>query len=185
MKLQIEEKIKHCISLYGATICTDAWDNVVHRPLMNVMLVCPLGDIFLGSIDTTGNKKDKGYIAGKLKEYIEVVGPQNVVQICSDNASAMLGAMDMVVEDFPHIYKQGCAAHIIDLLLEDWGKEEIFKDLIILAKRICVYIRTHHVTMALFRQFSPKFSLLLPAQTRFACHFLMISRLMRVKATLL
>ena len=62
------------------------------------MLVCPVGDIFLGSIDTTGNKKDKGYIAQKLIEYIEAVGPQNVVQICSDNASAMLGAMDKVVE---------------------------------------------------------------------------------------
>ena len=92
--MQIEEKTKHCISLYGATICSDGWDNVVHRPLMNVMLVCPVGDIFVGSIDTTGNKKDKGYIAEKLKEYIEAVGPHNVVQICSDNASAMLGAMD-------------------------------------------------------------------------------------------
>ncbi len=43
------------------------------------MLVCPVGDVFLGSIDTTGNKKDKGYIVGKLKEYIEAVEPHNVV----------------------------------------------------------------------------------------------------------
>lgn len=185
VKMQIEEKTKHCISLYGATICSDGWDNVVHRPLMNVMLVCPVGDVFLGSIDTTGNKKDKGYIAGKLKEYIEAVGPHNVVQICSDNASAMLGAMDKVVEDYPHIYKQGCAAHIIDLLLEDWGKEPRFKELILIAKRVCVYIRNRHVTLALFRQFSPKLSLIFPAETRFGCHFLMISRLLKVKAALM
>ena len=86
---------------------------------MNVMLTCLVGDIFLGSIDITGNKKNKAYIAGKLKEYIEEVGPLNVVQLCSDNASAMLGALDMVIEEYPHIYKQGCAAHILDLLLED------------------------------------------------------------------
>jgi hypothetical protein len=30
---------------------------------MNVMLSCPTGDIYLGSIDTTGNKKMKAYIA--------------------------------------------------------------------------------------------------------------------------
>jgi len=108
-----------------------------------------------------------------------------VVQICSDNASAMLGAMDKVVEEYPHIYKQGCAAHIIDLFLEDWGKEPTFKELIVMAKRICVYIRNRHVTIALFRQFSPKLSLILPTETRFGCQFLMISRLLKVKAALL
>jgi len=184
VKLQIEEKTRQCITLYGATICSDGWDNVTRRPLMNVMLVCPVGDIFLGSIDTTGSKKDKSYIAGKLKEYIDEVGPQNVVQICSDNASAMLGAMDKVVEEYPHIYKQGCAAHIIDLLLEDWGKEPTFRDLIVLAKRICNYIRNRHATMALFREESPKLSLILPAETRFGCAFLMISRLLKVKDAL-
>ena len=185
VQMQIEEKTKQCISLYGATICSDGWDNVVHRPLMNVMLVCPVGDVFLGSIDTTGNKKDKGYIAGKLEEYIEAVGPHNVVQICSDNASAMLGAMDKVVEDYPHIYKQGCAAHVIDLLLEDWGKEPTYKQLILMAKRICVFIKNRHMTLSLFRQSSPKLSLILPAETRFGCQFLMISRLLKVKAALL
>ena len=184
VKQRIEEKTKQCITLYGATICSDGWDNVVRRPLMNVMLVCPVGDIFLGSIDTTGNKKDKTYIAAKLTEYIELVDPANVVQICSDNASAMLGAMDKVVEVYPHIYKQGCAAHIIDLLLEDWGKEATFKELTVMGKRICKYIRIRHVPMALFRQFSPNLSLLLPAETRFACQFLMIRRLLKVKAAL-
>jgi hypothetical protein len=27
------------------------------------MLVCPAGDVFIGSIDTTGHKKTKEYIA--------------------------------------------------------------------------------------------------------------------------
>src|SRR5579875_1745593 len=184
VQLQIEEKTKQCISLYGATICTDGWVNVGRRPLMNIMLVCPVGDIFIGSIDTTGMQKNQGYIAGKLKEYIEEVGPHNVVQICTDNASAMLGAMDKVVEEYPHIYKQGCAAHIIDLLLEDWSREPTFKQLICSAKRVCLYIRNHHVTMDLFRQFSPNKSMNLPAETRFACQFLMISCLLIVKAAL-
>ena len=123
----IETKTSKCIEIYGATICSDGWDNVTHRPLMNVMLVCPAGDVFLGSVDTTGNKKTKDYIANRLKEYIEVVGPNKVTQICSDNASAMLGAMDEVVTAYRHIYKQRCCAHILDLLMEDWGKEPFSK----------------------------------------------------------
>ena len=59
------------IETYGVSLCSDGWDNVVHRPLMNIMLSCPAGDIFLGSVDTSGNKKIKEYIAGELKKFIE------------------------------------------------------------------------------------------------------------------
>ena len=55
-------------------------------------------------------------------------------QICTDNAANMLGAVDKVIETYPHIYKQGCAVHALDLLLEDWAKFLQFKDLIAKAK---------------------------------------------------
>ena len=83
------------------------------------MLVCPARNILIGSIDTTGHKKMKEYITGELKTYIEAIGPNNVIQICTDNASTMLGLLDELVATYLHLYKQGCAAHILDLLLED------------------------------------------------------------------
>jgi hypothetical protein len=97
---------------------------------MNVMLSCPTGDIFLGSIDMTGNKKMKAYIATELKKFIEDVGLRFVTQICTDNATNMLGAMDDIVTTYSHISKQGCAAHALDPMLEDWAKIDQFKDLI-------------------------------------------------------
>jgi hypothetical protein len=181
VKAEIEKATKQSIALYGATICSDSWDNVIHWPLMNVMLVCPTGNVFIGSVDTTNHKKTKEYIAGELRTYIEAVGPRNVTQIRSDNASAMLGALDKLVATCPHLYKQGCCAHILDLLLEDWRKEEIFKTLIIRAKWVCIYIRNHHATMALYRHYSPRLSLKVPPETRFACNFFMIARMLEIK----
>ena len=70
-----------------------------------------------------------------------------------DNATNMLGVLDSVIETYPHIYKQGCIAHALDLLLEDWGKIPLFKDLVVEAKRVCLFVRNHHVTLALFREF--------------------------------
>jgi hypothetical protein len=151
---------------------------------MNVMLSCPEGDIFLGSIDTTGNKKTKAYIATELKKFINAVGPRFVTQICTDNATNMLGAMDDIVATYPHIFKQGCVAHALDLMLEDWAKIEQFKDLINRAKHVCLYMQNHHMTMAFFREHSPRKSLIVPAETRFACQFLMISRMLEVKNAL-
>jgi hypothetical protein len=51
-----------------------------------------------------------------------------VTQIYSCNGSARLGELDYLVAMYPHLYKQGCYAHILDLLLEYWGKEEMHGD---------------------------------------------------------
>jgi hypothetical protein len=181
---EVKKATKQSIEIYGATICIDGWDNVIRRALMNVMLSCPTSDISLGSIDTTGNKKIEAYIATELKKFIDAVGPRFVTQICTDNATNMLGAMDDIVATYPHIFKQGCAAQALDLMLEDWAKIEQFKDLINRAKHVCLYMRNHHVTMALFREHSPRKSLIVPAEARFACQFLMISRMLKVKNAL-
>jgi hypothetical protein len=165
VEAEVKKPTKQSIEVYGATICTDGWDNITRRPLMNVMLLCLAGDIFLGSIDTTGNKKTKAYIAIELKKFIKDVGPRFVTQICTDNATNMLGAMDDIVTTYPHISKQGCAAHALDLILEDWAKIDQCKDLIQKAKRVCIYMRNHHVTMALFREHSLRKSLVVPAET--------------------
>ena len=105
-------------------------------------------------------------------------------QICTDNAANMLGAVDKVIETYPHIYKQGCAAHALDLLLKDWAKIPQFKDLIAKAKRVCLFVRNHHVILALFREFSHNKMLLMPANTRFACNFIMIMQMVEIREAL-
>ena len=62
------------IEIYIVSLYSDGWDNVVHRPLMNVMLCCPADDIFVGLVNTSGNMKTKEYIAGELKRYIKEIG---------------------------------------------------------------------------------------------------------------
>ena len=78
-KLEVEAEVKKVTSFsietYGVSLCSDGWDNVVHHPLMNVMLYCLVDDIFVGSMDTSVNKRTKEYIVGKLKRYIKEIGP--------------------------------------------------------------------------------------------------------------
>lgn len=151
---------------------------------MNVMMSCPAGDVFLGSIDTSGQQKNMRYIADELKVFIERVGPQYVTQVCTDNAANMLGAMTDITNTYPHIFKQGCMAHALDLMLEDWAKIADFRDLLERAKKVCQYIRNHHATMSTFRELSPNLQLLVPSETRFACNFLMLQRLVKLRGVL-
>jgi hypothetical protein len=54
----IYEKTQNSIHKYEATIYFDGWDNAAWRPLLNIMLVCSNGDVFVGVIDTTKGRKD-------------------------------------------------------------------------------------------------------------------------------
>ena len=49
---------------------------------------------------------------------------------------------------------------------------------------MCLFVRNHHVTLALFREFSHNKMLLMPANTRFACNFIMIMQMVEVRAAL-
>ena len=184
IEVEVTAKTKDSIRKYGVTVCSDGWDNVQNRPLLNVLMCCPAGDTFLGSIDTTGNKKDAPYIAEEMSAHINRVGPANVVQVCTDNASSMVAAGRILTQRHPHLYFQGCCAHIMDLLLQDWGSERWVKSLVKKARKICVFVRNHHAPQALFRVYSPNHILRLPADTRFATNFIMIERLLQVRGAL-
>ena len=47
------------------------------------------GDVFLDTIDTTGNHKDHTYVATQILSFEQKFGVDNVVQIYTDNALVM------------------------------------------------------------------------------------------------
>ena len=61
-------------------------------------------------------------IADQQKVFIDKVGSKYVTQVCTDNAPNMLGALNNITNTYLHIFKQGCMAHVLDLMLEDWAK---------------------------------------------------------------
>ncbi|KAM1606884.1 hypothetical protein ACFX1Z_027531 [Malus domestica] len=68
-------------------------------------------------------EKDAKYIAKLLKDVIKEVGLSNVVHIVTDNGLAFVKAGEIMMERYP-IYWTPCAAHCIDLIFEDIGKQE-------------------------------------------------------------
>jgi hypothetical protein len=96
IKAQIAERTKMFIRTYGATLAEDDWSLVNNHPLLNMMCVSSAGEEFLGAIDTSGHMKDAVYIADVIKRYLIEVGPENVVQACTDNTSVMHKAVNIV-----------------------------------------------------------------------------------------
>ena len=177
---KVEEKLGNSIGKYGVTIYCDGWDNVQNRPLLNVVQCGPNANLFLGTINTTGNHKNHQYVTGQIHPFLEKVGVHNVVQVYTYNAPIMTAMSRHIFQSISHLYVQGCASHCLDLLLEDWGKEEWVKKLVKKVRIVSVFIMSHHASQAIFRRLCPGLSIHLPVETYFATNFIMIDRLLKV-----
>jgi hypothetical protein len=120
-RLLNETKHKMFIRTYSVTLAGDGRSSVNNHPLLNMMCVSLAGEEFLGAIDTSSHMKDAVYITDVIKRYLIEVGPENVVQVYTDNASMMRKAVSIVQQQWPYLYFQGCMAYALILLFQDWG----------------------------------------------------------------
>lgn len=149
---------------YGGTLASDGWSNVQRRPITNFMLVTRESAIFLKSVDSTdhmadGGRKNATYLAEQINIVIREIGAENIVQVIMDGANK--ACWPIINSEFPHIICAWCTAHVMDLLLEDIGKMEFFKEIWAQGKSVVIWIRGHQAFAAKFSKMASK-SLLLP-----------------------
>lgn len=66
---------------FGCSIMSDFWTDGKHRSLINFLVNCPTGTVFLKSIDASEHIHNVEYIVKKVNEVIAEVGEENVVQV--------------------------------------------------------------------------------------------------------
>jgi hypothetical protein len=169
--------------LTGATITSDGWSDVRKRPLLNLLVVSPKGEMFLKAVDTGGETKDAVYIAEQLIDCIREVGADNVIQVVTDSAAICKAASKLVEQEFSWITWTPCTPHCLDLLLEDVGKLPWAAEVVVEGKVVVKFITNHHRSQALFRGKST-LDLLKPGDTRVATNFIMLDRMLEVKEAL-
>ncbi|XP_073115646.1 uncharacterized protein [Elaeis guineensis] len=70
---------------YGLTVMCDGWTGPTRRSIINFLTYCDGKIFFYKSIDASDKMHDATYILGLMKEVIDSVGEQHVVQIITDN----------------------------------------------------------------------------------------------------
>ncbi len=153
------------------------------RPLLNLLVVSPKGEMFLKAVDTRGETKDAAYIAGQLIDCIREVGADNVIQVVIDSAIVCKATGRLVEQEFSWITWTPCTPHCLDLLLEDVGKLPWAAEVVAEAKAVVKFITNHHRSQALF---CGKYALdlLKPGDTRFATNFIMLDCMLEVREAL-
>jgi hypothetical protein len=166
------EELKASWEITGCTVMSDGWTDQKGRTLLNFLVNCPRGSMFVKSVDASAHVKDATLLCDLLDEFIREVGPQHVVQVITDNAANYVAAGRMLMQRYPTLFWTPCAAHCIDLILEDMGKIPYIRDIVESAKSITKFIYNHASVLSLMRRFTNNRELVRPAITRFATSFI-------------
>lgn len=181
MKQYVESQ-RETWEMFGCTIMCDGWTGPIKLAIINFMVYAKGSTIFLKSVNTSNMKKTAQYIYSLLDGIIKEVGPENIVQIVTDNASAFKNA-GRELEKRYNLYWTMCAAHCIDLIFEDIGKEHVVANVIKQAREVTNYIYNHGWLLAEMRDITHA-NLIRPGKTRFATNHIAISSMLKNKAGL-
>ncbi|RVW43014.1 hypothetical protein CK203_090073 [Vitis vinifera] len=116
---------------------------------------------------------------------VEEIGEENVVQVITDNASNYVNVGMRLMEKRSRLWWTPCAAHCIDLMLEDIGKLNVHATTLSRARQVVKFIYGHTWVLSLMRTFTKNHELIRPAITRFATAFLTLQSLYKQKQALI
>jgi hypothetical protein len=77
----------------GVSVVSDGWKNVRNQHLINVLGVSSSGAMFLATHDSSSIIASSQNISNLLLKKINDVGPSNVIQVITDNATKSLSEL--------------------------------------------------------------------------------------------
>ena len=120
-----------------------------------------------------------------LDEVVEEIGEENVVQVITNNTSNYVNARMRLMEKKRRLWWTPCAAHSIDLMLENVGKLNVHANTLLRARQVMKFIYEHTWVLSLMRIFTKNYELIHPTMTQFFITFLTLQSLYKQKQVLI
>ncbi|GKU88834.1 hypothetical protein SLEP1_g3051 [Rubroshorea leprosula] len=169
---------------YGCSIMSDGWTDRRQRSIINFLVNCPAGTMFVESVDASSYMKTGDRLYELLDAFVERIGEKNVIQVVTDNGSNYVLAGKLLQAKRKNLFWTPCAAHCVDLILEDIGKLPIIKRTLERAIFLVGFIYNHTSALSLMRTFTKKKELVRHGVTRFATTYLTLERVHKQKLNL-
>lgn len=180
------EPLKATWHKYGCTILCDGWTDMRKRNVYNILVSSCKGVMFMRAIDASvpGTVVTGAFIWQHIRQTVLEIGARHVVQVITDNGSNCVSMGRMLEDEFPEIVWTPCAAHSLDLMIEDVAKIPWISEIFAIARSMVRFVTKRPKVLYMYRAHSD-LELLKPSKTRFAYMFIVIERLVRVQQGLL
>ncbi|XP_027340931.1 uncharacterized protein LOC113854230 [Abrus precatorius] len=182
---QVVEKHRAVWKKSGCTIIADEWTDK-KKVILNFFVNSPMGTVFLKSIDASIITKTTDQFFKMIDDVVEEVGEKHVVQVITHSSANYKAVGELLMEKRKNLYWTPCAAHCIDLILEDFEKKlPLHQETIGTGKKVTTYIYSSSTLISLLHHFTNGKDLVRPAITRFAASYLTLQCLNENKEALM
>lgn len=188
MKLIANKKIAHALSL---GIVLDGWTNCKRNRIVNVLVTTPQ-PVYLKSIDTGSEIHSGEYMAKIIASVFDEYGPEKFVSVCTDNASNMKLAWNLIEQKYAHVVCIGCIAHGLNLLCKDFAKVDSIEKTLKSSHRIIrgilksnrCYAMFNEVQNELIQNKTKQYTLKLSVETRWGSYVTSLRSMLQNKRVL-
>ncbi|OMO73861.1 putative Zinc finger, BED-type [Corchorus olitorius] len=179
------KKIRQSWASTGCSILLDGWIDEKGRNLVNFIVDCPQGPIYLHSSDISTSVNDVNALQLCLDRIIEVVGAENVVQMIAFSTAGWAGAVGKQFEDrCKTVFWTVDASHCIELMLDKIAQMDEIRGTLETAKIISKFIHGNETVLNLFRDYSDGHDLIKPTKVRSAMPFVTLENIISEKNNL-
>ncbi|CAG8852197.1 1503_t:CDS:2, partial [Gigaspora margarita] len=130
----------------------DGWTSPRGDSLYNYIITTPDCHEYLYAIaDYSGEHQTGNFIANKISEIIEQIGPHHFAAIIMDNGSNVRIARQAIHYDYSHILNIRCIAHALNLLTADLVKTTLVRNILKQANMLVSFFQKSHLAKRLLR----------------------------------
>ena len=115
VQLLVDSQRRHWAEV-RCTLMVDGWIDTRHRSLINFLVFCPRGMVFVKSVDASEIVKSTRNLFKLFDEVVTWVGPKNIVHMVIDNAFNYVSTGKLLCEKYKTISWSPCAAHCLNLV---------------------------------------------------------------------
>lgn len=184
---EVKNDIDRYMGIWGKTGCSvlvDQWDTVKGRTLINFLVYCPEGMVFLKSVDVSDVIDSLDTLCDLIKEVVEEVGVRHVLQVITNGEEHYVAAGRRLAGVLPNLYWSTCAACCIQMILEDFGKVVWINEILEQARSVTRFVYNHSVVLNMMRRYTFGNDLVVPGVTRFDTNFATLKRMVDLKHNL-
>ncbi|KAL3845490.1 hypothetical protein ACJIZ3_002893 [Penstemon smallii] len=181
---EVRKDFDQCSVSWGRTGCTllvNEWNSRKGKTFVNFFVYCPECTTFLRSADISNVIDPSNAIYKLMRETVDKVGLKNVVQVITSSEDRYVIAGKRLTDTYPSVSWTPCAAHCIDLMLEDIGKLPKVKKILDQAKSISRYIYNNISVLNMMRQYTFGFDLVDLGVTRSSTDSTTLKRMVNIQ----
>ncbi|CAA6656796.1 unnamed protein product [Spirodela intermedia] len=185
------EEMKATVDFYketwtrtGCSILADEWTTEADQTLINFMVYCPEGVMFLKSVDASQMVTSADALYELLKLVVEEVGVGNVLQVVTSNTETHALAGKRLTETFPSMFWTPCASRCVDAMLEDIVKLEPASIILEHARSITRFVYNHAEVLNMARRFTDGKELVRPGRSPSDTTFMTLKAMAGLKENL-